>query len=416
MGLLDFFRPRGGYASPPDDEALVMPIVEAARRDILHLPEAELWASQPFLRTTVTFIARNIAQIGMHALERQPDGGRERIRSGAVADLLRRPSQHQTWYELIYDLVATLMLYDEAVLWYRSPPDGGDRELILLRPSWGIRWEDGDAFHRGTARFFIPGDSTEQVAYADELIPFHGWHPDSALEGSSPVEALRIILAEQWEASVFRFQLWKRGGRVGAYISRPENAKWSPDAKRKFTREFRAQYTGPNGGGVPVLEDGMEMKRIGFSAREEDFVEATKLSLTTVASVYHINPTMLGLLDNANYSNVREFRRMLYGDSLGPVLRQIEDRFNAFLLPKVGAGPNDYVEFNLQEKLRGSFEEQAAVYRAGVGAPWLTVNEARARENLPAIDGGGDLIRPLNVGISSDMPESELDDLDGQPS
>jgi hypothetical protein len=56
-----------------------------------------------------------------------------------------------------------------------------------------------------------------------------------------------------------------------------------------------------------------------------------------------------------------------------------------------------YLEFNLAEKLRGSFEEQAAQLQASVGGPFMTRNEARALSNLPAIDGADELIVPLNV-------------------
>lgn len=140
------------------------------------------------------------------------------------------------------------------------------------------------------------------------------------------------------------------------------------------------------------------MKRLGFSAKEEQYVEGNKLSLQTVASVYHVNPTMVGLLDNANYSNVREFRRMLYGETLGPRLSELEQKINMFLLPMLGVDTDKtYVEFNTEQQLRGSFEEQAAVFSTAVGGPWLTINEARAKQNLPAIEGGDELIKPKNL-------------------
>jgi hypothetical protein len=47
--------------------------------------------------------------------------------------------------------------------------------------------------------------------------------------------------------------------------------------------------------------------------------------------------------------------------------------------------------------MRGSFEEQAGVLSTSVGAPWMTRNEARAKQNMSAIDGGDELITPLNV-------------------
>lgn len=148
---------------------------------------------------------------------------------------------------------------------------------------------------------------------------------------------------------------------------------------------------------LELLEDGMELKRLGFNAREEEFSEVTKLSLSTVASVYHVSPVMVGILDNANFSNTKEFRKMLYSETLGPTMRMIEDRINTFLAPKVGAPDANYIEFDIRSKLSGDFEEQASVMSTSVGAPWITPNEARASQNLPRVDGGDELVVPLNV-------------------
>jgi Phage portal protein. len=75
----------------------------------------------------------------------------------------------------------------------------------------------------------------------------------------------------------------------------------------------------------------------------------------------------------------------------------IQQRINSFLLPMIGASPDTYVEFDLTEKLKGDFEQRAAVIQSSVGGPWLTRNEARRDNNLPPIEGGDELIVPLNV-------------------
>ena len=141
----------------------------------------------------------------------------------------------------------------------------------------------------------------------------------------------------------------------------------------------------------------MSLNRVDFSAHEMEWVEGSRLALNTVASCYHVNPTMIGLLDNANYSNVREFRRMLYGDTLGPLIAQVEDRLNTFYVPTVDDRPGLYCEFNIDEKLQGSFEEQTSAIQSAVGAPWMSRNEARALRNMPAIPGGDEIVTPLNV-------------------
>src|SRR5690606_36024496 len=54
-------------------------------------------------------------------------------------------------------------------------------------------------------------------------------------------------------------------------------------------------------------------------------------------------------------------------------------------------------EFNIEEKLQGNFEEQAAALQTAVGGPWMTRAEARSLRNLPTIDGADELIVPMNV-------------------
>ena len=52
---------------------------------------AELWRTQPHLRTVVTFLARNIAQCGLHIFERVDETDRRRSRVNPLAQALADP-------------------------------------------------------------------------------------------------------------------------------------------------------------------------------------------------------------------------------------------------------------------------------------------------------------------------------------
>lgn len=363
---------------------------------IMGLSPSEMWRTQPYLRTVVTFLARNIAQLGLHGFLRAGEDDRQRVRDG-VAGAVSRPNPTTTSYELIYGLVADLALYDKAY-WLLS--DDPASPITRLPVPWVTPY-GGDA--TGPEGYRVrANDRGERVTIpGSDVLAFHGWDPSSLRSGSSPVAALKEILAEQVQAARYREMVWRRGGKVGAVLTRPPEApEWSDDARKQFKQDWEAQFTGngPRVGGTPLLEDGMTLSRVDFSAHDMQFIEGSRLALNTVASVYHVNPTMIGLLDNANYSNVREFRRMLYGDTLGPLLAQVEDRLNTFLVPRFDSRPEVYLEFNIEEKLQGNFEEQTAALQSSVGRPWMTANEARALRNMPAIEEGGDeLVIPLNV-------------------
>ncbi len=356
-----------------------------------HTIEA-LWKSQPHLRTVVGFIARQMSQLTLKLYERDGDEIR-RVRDGKIAELLRTPNGEETFSELLYALVGEWALWDDSYL-VLMPDD-----TLRVFPKKWVTPKKRNAFQADGYDIVTNDGKTLEFA-ADKVFRFKGWTPSAPMDATSPVETLKLMLEEQHDARIFRKQVWKRGGRFGGYLTRPAGApRWDDTARGRFDRMWQA-FTGNKGaraGDAPLLEDGMEYKTTRVAAKEDQWIESVRASLEMCAQVYYINPTMVGILDNANFANVREFRRSLYGDSLGPIVKKIEDRFNSFVLPALGAPANQYVEFNVEAKLRGSFEEQAAVVSTATGAPWQTVNEARALFNLSPVEGGDEMVRPLNV-------------------
>lgn len=356
-----------------------------------------LWRSQPHLRTVVDFLARNVAQLGIHSFQMVGDD-RDRDRTSDLARVMKNPNDFMTTYELIYDLVGNLALYNRAY-WFIKP--GG--EIHPFPPGWVT--VEYDSFWVPSYYTITPPSARDKSIKVkpENVLAFEGWNPSPG-ENSSPVETIRLILEEQHHARTHRVQVWKRSGRIGSYITRPADApKWDNTQRQRFYKMYEA-FVGDKGakaGSDPLLEDGMDIKTTRFNSADEQWAESVKLSLEAVAQVYQVNPTMVGVLDAANYSNMREFNKSVYTMTLGPTIRMIEDRLNTFLLPMLGVDNAEFfVEFNVKEKLRGSFEEQAAVATSAVGSPYMTVNEFRKTSNLPAIEGGDELIRPLNVGTS----------------
>jgi HK97 family phage portal protein len=362
----------------------------------------QLWAEQPYLRTVVSFVARNIAQLGVHVFERVGETDRRRDRDNPAARALAFTDGSMTTYDLVFALVGDLLLFDRAYWLVLERPDvSSGWSIRRIPPNWvAPKWSD--PFTVTSYRLTLKTAAT--TVPASQVLAFTTYSPAKTGSGSSMVESLKSTLWEQVQASEYRRQIWARGGRVSSVLERPANApQWSDAAREQFREDWYAKYTGhgPKAGGTPILEDGMKISRIDFNAQEQQFVEASKLSLATVASGFHVNPTMVGQLDAANYSNVMAFRKMLYGDTLGPYIAQIEQRINTFLLPMLGMDPSRfYVEFNIAEKLQGDFAEQTTALQSAVGRPWMTADEARARLNLPSIGGNAEeLVTPLNVLI-----------------
>jgi HK97 family phage portal protein len=360
----------------------------------------QMWRAQPQLRTVVGFLARNVAQLGVDVYRRVSDTDRTKVRDHPVARLLEHPfpGSKLTKYRLLSGIMHDIGIYDNAFL-LKVDVDGQPALLPIsprnIAPE-GSEWTTAQ-------RYVLRGDRGEQRVDADRVVHIFGYNPDDMRQGTSPIETLRQILAEEHAATMYREQLWRNGARVAGYLKRPKDApRWSDPARERFSSSWQAQYTGegPQAGGTPILEDGMEFENAGVSPKDAQYVESRRLTREEVAVAYHVSPAMVGMTEATNFSSMRELHTMLYQDTLAPYLQQIaQDLENQLLedLDPDAADGSTYIEFNLAEKMRGSFEEQAGAFQSATGSPWMTRNEVRGMLNLSAVDGGDDLIVPLNV-------------------
>lgn len=384
--------------------------------DQVSLEYAAIWRTQPQVRTVTSFLARNIAQIGLHTFRRVSETDRERARDHPLGVLLDQPTPHTTQYRFLNALVMDMAIYDNAICVKLVPDQGGPRALQRVDPRRvtliGDNPFDPDAYElRGNS------NRNRQIPAA-QVVHWRGYNPDDSRWGSSPMEALRGLLTEGYEAEKWRSQLWRNQARAAGYLRRPVEAPpWSPEAKDRFRDHWQTQYTGDGAqvGGTPILEDGMEWLSAAMKPVEAEYLGVRKLSREEVAAAYHVPLPMVGILEHATFSNIREQHKQLYQDCLGPWLQMIQQDLTLQLIPDFGNDPDIYVEFNLHEKLRGNFEEQALHLSSAVGGPYMTRNEGRARLNLPQIDGGDDLITPLNVSEGGQPSPSSLLDADGYP-
>lgn len=354
-----------------------------------------IWKAQPEVRTVVGFLARNIAQINIHTFERISDVDRQRLTDHPVAQLLSRPNPKTSRYRFIESLVSDLGIYDNAI-WLKSKTSDGVNGLVRLPPAQvtpvGDSWMWAEAYR-------FQGSRGHQDFKPEDIVHFRGYNPSDARWGVSPMESLRAVLAEAHESAKWREQLWRNGARIPGWITRPPKTPWADGARERFRADWKGLYTGdgPAAGGTPVLEDGMDFHTGGITPKDAEYVASRKLTREEVASAYFIPPPMVGILDHATFSNIKEQHQNLYQDTLGPWLKMITEELALQLIPDLDDTGRVYVEFNMAEKMQGSFEEQATSLQTAVGGPWLTRNEARARQNLPRLDGADELIVPLNV-------------------
>ena len=199
--------------------------------DLSGVSAAKLFKTQPHLRTVVTFLARNIAHLGVHSYVKQSDGGRLRDTSSPVGGFLSgaKANESMTLYQLIYALVVDKALYDRAY-WWPVVNQNGNWEVYRLPPSWVQTKSD----NFGKVSHEVSFESDKKLTLdSSRVVYFGGYHPTDPGGCSATIVSLKEVLAEQIQASKYRQQLWARGGKVSAVLQRPVDAPRWTDSQRE---------------------------------------------------------------------------------------------------------------------------------------------------------------------------------------
>lgn len=375
--------------------------------------------TQPNVRTVISFIARNIAQLGIGLHRFIEEDQRERVREHPFLATMRKPNpldRRSTRYRFIHNVVWDICTYDVA---FGYLIEEGDRQaLIKLRPE---RLELEGTLWPEVYRYRGPRGVKELDPA--RIIHFQGSaNVDDPKWGLPPIESLRRILAEEAAAGDYREQFWRSGARLSGWIERPASAPdWSDPARKRFKEDWDGLYTGdgPAAGGTPILEDDMKFHgEEGATAQSSQYIEARKLSREESAAAFHIDPLWVGIHGTGEaFASVVERHKALYQDDLGPWVEMLEDDFTIQALPMFDEDPSLYVKLNIAAKLRGSIDDQAESLIKLTGRPILTPNESRALIDRNPVDGGDGLTVPLNVIVGGQtIPGEAVPGTEGQAS
>lgn len=376
------------------------------------LSPEQMWRSQTAIRSVVGFKVNAMASVPFHLYDMDPDGGRTRVRDGALAKVLYRPGFRLGQARFLEQLHMDMSVYGRWAFTVEDTEDGKGFEFLPLPAHRIALVVDSKGRYSNLA---ISTKEGWKLRPLDDIVfdisrgPSNG---ETRRFGYSDLETLTDLALELSGMAQYRRDLFANSAQVPAVIERPKDAgKWSDEAWGRFKSDI-ATYRAGGGkaGGWPVLEDGMTLKQVQvFDPKSAQYVEVRELHLKEAAQALHIPPELVGATEGT-HSNIISLREQLYVDVLGTDIKYFEDAMNAGLERLMK--PTQYIESNLDSKLRGTIAERAKINQAATGRPWKTLNETRFSENLPAIEGGDEIITPLNVveGDQANPLDSAPDD------
>jgi hypothetical protein len=112
----------------------------------------------------------------------------------------------------------------------------------------------------------------------------------------------------------------------------------SEDQFERLKSQLDEQYSGPTNAGRPMLlEGGLQWVDMMLNPRDLDYLSARNSAAREIALAFGYPPMLLGIPGDNTYNNQREARLALWEQTILPMVHQLRDGLNNWLLTQGGA-------------------------------------------------------------------------------
>lgn len=376
----------------------------------------QIYETQPWVAMAVNKLTRQVSRVPLKVYVGDSGSGKERVTDGSLVGAIKRPAPGYGASHLKQWLTLPALLHGNSVTEKVRNREG---RLAGFRPlNWRHitpRWIDDDPELAIDYWLYQPASGRRIIQPRDVI--HIAWSPPAGWIGVSPLKQLGVTLRIEAATQLWQEALMRNSARPSGGLTMPEIAAGDTKAARQLRRELRNDVErllqGPPNAGRPVLlPPGADWKAFSYNASEAELIEQRKLGHIEVAGVYEMPPPMLGILDDASFSNIETQHRMLYSDALGPWFTLEEQTFSAALVDEADHN-GEWVEYDTKELLRGDPVKQAIAEKTRIRTGTLTIDEARDDDNRPRFGGAASqpLIESSNLEPLENL-ERDADELD----
>jgi HK97 family phage portal protein len=340
--------------------------------------------------SAVTMISEAVGRMPLKVYRMIDDDDREEARTHRAWSMLHdKPNPVMPANRFWSTVTAHLLLHGNAFCpLIRSPISGLVESLALEDPQrMTVEWNDVAMTKRYKRDAGMAGQKTYDES---EMLHVIAFSLDGVI-GQSRIHWARNALGNAIARDKFEGGFYDRGAVLSGVIEHPDEL--SPAAQTKLEATWRARWSGADRAhGTPVLEEGATFKPLSMPLSDMQFVENAQLSRTDIAVLFQLPPNYLGGSsgDSLTYATVESNQIQFVQHAVMPYT----DTISRAVSSDTGIFPQQntyYAEFVTDALLRADAVARGDFYTKLASLKAITVNEIRARENMPPLEGGDEM-------------------------
>lgn len=223
-------------------------------------------------------------------------------------------------------------------------------------------------------------DGRAEIIMADDMIHLKNLGTNGLVGFSTAMvqrESLANSIAKQQHEGAF----YANGAKASGVLMTPGN--FGPKEKANIEESVQKAHSGAkNRFKTIVLEEGVKYQQLTIPQNDAEFLESKKYDRTEVCGWFRMPPHKIGVLDDANYSNIDSQERSFAKDVAVPWAIRFQQELDRKLFFE-GERGKFMTQFNLDDLIKGDIKARYEVWGSGVQSGILRPTEPREAEGWP---------------------------------
>jgi HK97 family phage portal protein len=329
---------------------------------------------------------------------------------------LNRMNDWWTAADVLYATEANLSIWGSAYWFVDKDSDRGDGGLANiwpLRPDRMTPIPDRGA-NSGTKPtqyikgFKYRGENGKDLAFLpEEIVWFRRFNPLNEYEGASPIAPGRASFDMGSQATLFNRNFFINDA-MPSDIAITFKDVVTEEEYNSFVRRLKERHAGTGHAHTPMVIDGSEadVKRLGITHRDMEFLESLKWSVEDAARVYGVMPPLMMDREHTTLDNVRQARIEFFSSTISFEWSFLEKELNELLVtnifPEFGDLTLQFDTTNVPTMQEARVETRKLLI-SEVEKGLLTINEYRESEGRDGVEWGDvwhgpSMLRPISDG------------------
>ena len=373
-----------------------IPVVSSVASNVAPLYVGESDLSISTIYRCIKLLSESVAQLPLACMRLTGQNNLWRREYAYDRVLSIEPMPGMNAFDYWSAVVSDMLIYGNAYIipQLSMDPNAPISALHLCRfNTVNYNWQTGIYNVRGM------GQGIDGTYTADEVVHLRFNSTRDHKKGVGILAYAQNVMALSHAGDIEAYNRIATGGNVRGLISYggPSGLRGQGrDQDRELERYAESMSRKINANGINAMAGDVKFQQFSLSSTDLQFLETRKFAVRDICRFFGVHPSFVFDDGTSNYKSAENANAAFLSTALNPILCRIEAELRTKLIPADTAA---FYKFEFDRKKIKAIDPETKLnwQKQAIETGLMTINEMRAQDNLPPVEGGDTTFLSANL-------------------